>query len=71
MVESYSRDPLLQFDHSPDQECGSVLPVQLLYDDGHEGSVAGFTWQHFFMIGTLPRWRLILSYFREISSQLS
>ena len=51
---------MLQFDHSPDQECGSVLPVQLLYDDGHEGSVAGFT-----------RWRLILSYFREISSQLS
>ena len=45
--------------------------MQLLYDDGHEGSVAGFTWQHFFMIGTLPRWRLILSYFREISSQLS
>ena len=50
---------MLQFDHSPDQECGAVLPVQLLYDDGYEGSVAGFTWQHFFMIGTLPRWRLL------------
>ena len=63
-MESYSRDHLLQFDHSPDQECGAVLPVQLLYDDGYEVSVAGFTWQHFFMIGALPRWPLFYFYLR-------
>ena len=65
-MDSLSRDHFLQFDHSPDQECGSVLPVQLLYDDGYEGSVAGFTWQHFFMIGSLPRWRLVLVLLEKI-----
>ena len=61
MVESSSRDHLLQFDHSPDQDCRTVLPVQLLYDDGYEGIVAGFVWQHFVMIDTLARWIVIWS----------
>ena len=36
-----------------------MLPVQLLYDDGYEGIVAGFVWQHFVMIDTLARWIVI------------
>ena len=36
-----------------------MLPVQLLYDDGYEGIVAGFVWQHFVMIDTLARCLLI------------
>ena len=52
---------MLQFDHSPDQDCRTVLPVQLLFDDGYEGIVAGFVWQHFVMIDTLARWIVIWS----------
>ena len=36
-----------------------MLPVQLLHDDGYEGIVAGFVWQHFVMIDTLARWIVI------------
>ena len=38
-----------------------MLPVQLLFDDGYEGIVAGFVWQHFVMIDTLARWIVIWS----------
>jgi len=42
----------LQFDYTPSQACESVLPFQILYD---EGIITGFVWQHF---ATLPggRW---------------
>ena len=52
-----------------------MLPVQLLFDDGYEGIVAGFVWQHFVMIDTLARWiairgvnetsRMFLQYLEE------
>merc|ERR1711978_10575 len=41
-------DHYLQFDYTPDQACDSVLPFQILYD---QGVITGFVWQH---IGTLP-----------------
>jgi len=41
-----------QFDYTPDQACDSVLPLQILYN---EGVLSGFVWQH---SATLPgdRW---------------
>jgi len=41
-------DHYLQFDYTPEQACDSVLPFQILYD---QGVITGFVWQH---IGTLP-----------------
>jgi hypothetical protein len=41
-------DHYLQFDYTPDQSCESVLPFQILYD---EGVIIGFVWQH---IANLP-----------------
>lgn len=41
-------DHYLQFDYTPDQACDSVLPFQILYD---QGVITGFVWQH---IATLP-----------------
>merc|ERR1712027_27815 len=39
-------DHFLQFDYSPDQDCQTVLPLQLLFDDNYDGVLAGFVWQH-------------------------
>ena len=52
----------LQFDYTPSQACDSVLPFQILYD---EGVITGFVWQH---IATLPgdRWVLCLFIFMSI-----
>jgi len=36
-------DHYLQFNYQPDQDCFSVLPLQILYD---EGVITGFVWQH-------------------------
>ena len=36
-------DHYLQFDYTPDQDCNTVLPLQLLYD---QGVLTGFVWQH-------------------------
>ena len=36
-------DHYLQFDYTPDQDCNSVLPFQILYDGG---VIIGFVWQH-------------------------
>lgn len=36
-------DHYLQFDYTPEQDCNSVLPFQILYDDG---VMIGFVWQH-------------------------
>merc|ERR1711972_885404 len=41
-------DHYLQFDYTPDQACDSVLPFQILYD---QGVITGFVWQH---IASLP-----------------
>jgi len=41
-------DHYLQFDYTPDQDCNTVLPLQLLYD---QGVLTGFVWQH---IADLP-----------------
>ena len=37
-------DHYLQFDYTPDQDCNSVMPFQILYDGG---VLVGFVWQHF------------------------
>lgn len=39
-------DHWLQFDYSPDQDCQSILPLQLLYDDNLGGILNGFVWMH-------------------------
>jgi len=39
-------DHFLQFNYQPDQDCHDVLPLQLLYDDGYDGILAGYVWQH-------------------------
>jgi len=41
-------DHYLQFNYQPDQDCTSVAPFQILYD---QGVITGFVWQH---IGTFP-----------------
>ena len=65
-------DHFLQFDYTPDQDCTSVLPLQvlpashnllriiihnfsssqILYDDGYDGIVNGYVWQHFATLGS-------------------
>jgi len=51
-------DHFIQFDYTPDQDCQLILPLQLLFDDGYDGVVNGFVWQHFVMIDGLDsgRW---------------
>lgn len=51
-------DHFIQFDYTPDQDCQLVLPLQLLFDDGYDGIINGFVWQHFVNIGGLAstRW---------------
>jgi len=41
-------DHFMQFNYQPDQDCFSVIPIQILYDDG---VINGFVWQH---IASLP-----------------
>merc|ERR1711915_286069 len=41
-------DHFLQFNYQPDQDCFSVLPLQLLFS---EGVLNGFVWQH---VANLP-----------------
>merc|ERR1712228_662523 len=44
----------IEFDYTPDQDCNSVLPVQILYDSGvitgfvfqHNGMFPGNRWEH-------------------------
>merc|ERR1711973_644301 len=36
-------DHYMQFNYQPDQDCFSVLPLQILYD---KGVITGFVWQH-------------------------
>jgi len=39
-------DHFFQFDYTPEQDCQTVLPLQLLYDDNYGGISNGFVWQH-------------------------
>jgi len=51
-------DHFIQFDYTPEQDCQLILPLQLLFDDGYDGIISGFVWQHFVMIDGLDsgRW---------------
>jgi len=40
-------DHYLKFDYTPDQDCDSVLPFQIMYD---HGEITGFVWQHIAML---------------------
>lgn len=37
-------DHWLNFNYEPDQDCGTVLPFQILYNN--DGNLIGFVWQH-------------------------